>query len=267
MLHRSMFLLATAGAIGFVLAASAQSNRTDERAAAAPADTAKPVTPRKSEKKSVAAAAAPSGPVKSAGPVDWEDVREELDETKASDAAAQRQVRSMELTRPLTDKEKAELREPGLREASMQSMKRVSAKEVAATRVPVLAPAVPELMNTMKVAGRENSFSAFADTPDGDYVEIIGTRMRVVGGTDETMALRKRARAAAMPELAALNAPYEISHHEQGVDLSFSRFNVAYQIAVYCKAPATDEHCVGDDYVVSLADSLAILNPEEGAPQ
>ena len=147
----------------------------------------------------------------------------------------------------------------------MQSMKRVSAKEVAETRVPVLAPAVPELMGAMKVAARENSFTAFADTPHGDYVEIIGTRMRVVGGADETMSMRRRARSAAMPELSALNAPYEISHHEQGVDLSFSRFNVAYQITVYCKDPAKDAHCTGDEYVVSLADSLAILNPKGGA--
>ncbi|MEQ1930320.1 MAG: hypothetical protein ABL957_07265 [Parvularculaceae bacterium] len=264
MLKQAIWAFAGAGALGLVLTAAAQPDNTAAKERAASADDAPVIVPRKSRVPSIAAAAA-SGPVKSAGSVDWDAVKEEVDEAKASDAEFQRQVRAMELTRPLSESEKQKMRPKGLRTAAPQQFKRVTSGEVRETRVPVLVPMLPDMMGAMKVAARENAFSAFGDMPDGDYVEVIGTRMRVVGGTSETMSMRRQARAAAMPELAALSAPYEISHHEQGVDLSFSRFNVAYQISVYCKDPDGDAHCSGDEYVVSLADSLAILNPEEGA--
>lgn len=269
MLGRAIWLLAGAGAFGLFVGATAQTDQkagtTEEKAA--PVDNAPIIYPRRSRVMApAAAAAAPSAPKKSAGDVDWAAVDAEMQRAAAADADYQRQVRTMELTRPLTEGEKEKMRpREGLPPASPRQFKQVSAAEVAGTRVPVLAPMMPELMGAMKIATRENAFTAFADMPDGDYVEIIGTRMRVIGGTEATMAMRKQARAAALPTLRAMNAPYEISHHEQGVDLSFSRFNVAYQVSVYCKDPAGDPHCTGDDFVVSIADSLAILNREAGA--
>jgi hypothetical protein len=232
---------------------------------AAPKEADRIVTPRKSR---VGAAARAAAPQKSDGEPNWEEVNQAISETKARDAEFQRQVRAMELTRQVSPAEQEKLRPKGLRQGSMREFKRMESKEVQETRVPVLAPRHPDLMGTMRIAGRKNAFTAFADLPDGAFVEIIGTRMRVVGGDAESLAMRKAARGDAdMPRLEAMNAPYTISHHEQGVDLSFSRFNVAYQIAVYCAAPDADERCAEDAYVTSLADSLAIMNPEAGAPQ
>lgn len=265
MLDRAIWLLAAAGGLGVLVSATAQTDQKGATEKAAPADDAPVIIPRRSRVKAVEAAAA-SGPVKSAGDVDWQAVEQDIDKAEASEADFERQVRTMELTRPLTEYEKDKMRpREGLRAAAPRQFQQVSAAEVAETRVPVLAPMMPELAGSMRVAARENAFTAFADMGDGDYVEVIGTRMRVVGGTQATMAMRKKARSGDMPELAAMNAPYEISHHEQGVDLSFSRFNVAYQVSVYCKDPANDPHCSGDEFIVQLADSLVILNREEGA--
>jgi hypothetical protein len=273
MIDRAIWLLAGAGALGLFLSATAQTDgQTDGKAAlgavtttAPPVDDAPVIYPRRSRVKS-AAAAAPAAPVKSAGSVDWAEVEGDLVKAEASEAEYQRQVRAMELTRPLTSHEKEKMRpQVGLRAASPREFKQVRATELNETRVPVLVPMLPEMRGTLKVAARENAFTAFGDMADGDYVEIIGTRMRVVGGTSATMAMRKKARAADMPELESMNAPYEISHHEQGVDLSFSRFNVAYQVSVTCEDPAADAHCAGDDFAISIANSLAILNREQGA--
>jgi hypothetical protein len=167
----------------------------------------------------------------------------------------------------LTAEEQEKMRPKGLRAMSAGQYKNVSPTEVRQTRVPVLAPLTADTVGALRVACRKNAFTAFGDLPNGAYFEIIGTRMRVVGGGPETMALRSRAQSGAMPRLAALNAPYEISHHEQGVDLSFSRFNVAYQVSVLCADPESDARCTGDAYVTSLADNLALLNQEEGEGQ
>lgn len=266
---RAIWMLAGAGALGLVVSATAQTDRqaAGSEKAAAPVDDAPIIYPRKSRVKSPAAAAVSAeGPAKSAGEVDWGAVDAEMQKAAEAEADFQRQVRAMELTRQLSTAEKEKMRpRDGLRSASARQFQQVSAAEVAETRVPVLAPMMPELLGAMKVAARENAFTAFADMEDGNYVEVIGTRMRVVGGTEETMAMRKQARVDAMPMLASLSAPYEISHHEQGVDLSFSRFNVAYQVSVYCKDPAADPRCAGDEFVTSVADSLAILNRNTGA--
>lgn len=245
-------------------AAEAQTETTKETAPATQDGSV--VVPRRSKAKAAAAAVRQASP-KSAGAVDWQDVNEEVTKMRASEAQAQREVRAMELTRALTPAEREKMRPRGLRTASAKQFQRMSSQEIGETRVPVLAPVTADTMGSMRVAARENAFTVFGDLPDGAYFEIIGTRMRVVGGTAATMEMRAKSRSAALPRLASLDAPYEISRHEQGVDLSFSRFNVAYQISVLCQDPDGDARCAGDDFVMSLADNLAILNQEEGAGQ
>lgn len=257
-------------ACALAAAAIAQDRTAASGAAAAQADDGVVITPRKSQavedSKARGAKAAPDAPAKVEGEVDWQEVQRALDETQAADARVGREMRALELSRALTAEEREKMRPRGLRAMSAGQYKNVSPTEVRETRVPVLAPMTYETAGPMRVAARRNSFTAFCDLPNGAYMEVIGTRMRVVGGGPATIAMRTKARSAgAMPRLAALNAPYEISHHEQGVDLSFSRFNVAYQISVLCDDPANDVRCTGDDYVKSLADNLMLLNQEEGA--
>jgi hypothetical protein len=268
--------LAGAAAIVTMTIAFAQTSRTQtsapsEQTQADKANETGVITPRRSEvvarrQKAAATAGVSEGeaPPKMEGEIDWGEVRRAVDDMKTQDAVFQRQVRAMELSRALTVQEREKMRPKGLMAVSPRAMKSVSESEVRETRVPVLAPVLAETMGTMKVAGRRNSFTAFGPLEGGAYFEVIGTRMRIVGGTPETMKMRAAARPAAMKRLAALNAPYTISRHEQGVDLSFSRFNVAYQISVLCPDPDADARCASDDFVMSLADNLALLNAEEG---
>lgn len=263
------------GALGVAACAIAAAAVAQDKTVAAAEATASPaadgvvVTPRKSR---IAAAAeglksASAEPDKVEGEVAWKEVREALDEMKSEEARVARETRALELSRPLSAGEREKMRPMGLRAMSAGQYKNVSPTEVRQTRVPVLAPLTADTVGALRVACRKNAFTAFGDLPNGAYFEIIGTRMRVVGGGPETIAMRQQARQGAMPRLAALDAPFEISHHEQGVDLSFSRFNVAYQISVLCENPDGDARCAGDDYVKSLADNLALLNEEEGAGQ
>ena len=145
MLKQAIQVFVGAGALGLVFTAAAQPDKTGAKETAAPVDDAPIIVPRKSRVPSIAAAAA-SGPVKSADPVDWNAVKEEVEEAKPSDAEFQRQVRAMELTRPLSESEKQKMRPKGLRTAAPQQFKRVTSGEVRETRVPVLVPMLPDFM-------------------------------------------------------------------------------------------------------------------------
>jgi hypothetical protein len=169
----------------------------------------------------------------------------------------------MELSRAVPTEERAKLRRSGVRASSPREYKSVAPKEVAEAQVPVLVPQYGEAQGEMKIASRENSYTAFCDLPDGAYFEMIGTRMRVTGGPEAMRAARTAARRSAGRTMESLgSAPFTISRHEQGIELSFSRFNVAYQVAVYCRDPLNDVRCSQDAYIISLAENLAVLNPE-----
>ena len=263
-----------AGGLAAVALAQDKTASAPAEATAAKVDDGVVITPRKSrvlksmkQEPGAKAAAAPAqdeAPPKVEGDADWGDVRKALDEMRDQDARVQRETRALELTRPLSAEEREKMRPMGLRAVSAGQYKTAWSSEVRQTRVPVLAPITAETIGPMKIACRKNSFTAFGELPDGAYFEMIGTRMRVVGGGPRTRAMRARSREGTMPRLAALKAPYEISHHEQGVDLSFSRFNIAYQISVLCDDVVKDKRCAGDEYVTSLADNVALLNQEEG---
>lgn len=199
---------------------------------------------------------------KSAAPIDWQAVRDLIRETRERDQAFQRQAQtSTTAARPPAP------RPDGLRALSPRQLGRVDLREVAQTRVPLLAPVTSETTPTLRVAARENAFTALADLPGGASVEILGTRMRVVGGGADAVKMRQAQRRRFQARLAGLDAPYVISRHEEGVDLSFSKFGAAYLVTIYCPKPDDDERCSKNDYVLSLVQNLSILNESEGDGQ
>ncbi len=253
--------------IGVVTIAAAQTGTDTASEAAKPGAANGPIVPRRSDRaRASAPAARAAAPTEVAGKVDWAAVNAEVADTSEDDAAADRQIRAMELTRTVTPEERAEMQPKGLRSMAPRQWKNVSASEVRQTTVPVLVPTYGEGVSAMRVAARENSYTAFCDLAGGAYVEILGTRMRVVGapGAERSTA---SLRSAATRRTASLDAPYTVSRHEQGVDLSFSKFNVAYQISVFCPDPVNDPRCATEAYAIELAESLALLNQEEGAGQ
>ena len=202
---------------------------------------------------------------KTAGPVDWAAVKVAVDETRERDAAFDRELRAMTLSRVISPEEQQRRRPKGVRAMAPEQTERVSAQEVRRTRLPLLAPVTADTINNLRVTARENAFTAFGDLPNGASFELLGTRMRVVGGTDELMKSRAAQRSSAVSRLDGIDAPFLISRHEEGVDLSFSKFNAAYLLTVYCPDPDADARCADDGYVRSLAENLAIFNEDEGA--
>lgn len=261
------FIYATAACAPFMLgaltiaAAQESSEVTAEPAEEVTAPAERIIVPRRSLRTSLSVLGD-----KSAGAIDWEAVKALIAETRERDAEYQRSIRAMALTRAVTTAERERLRPTGLRPLAPAQLERVSPERVAAARLPVLAPVTAETMGSLRVAANANSFTAFGELPNGATFELIGTRERVTGGGPAVMKARLAERRQMLKTLEAINAPYMISHHEQGVDLSFSKFNVAYQIAVYCE-DTEDSRCVSDDFALSLADNLVILNEEAGGTQ
>lgn len=202
---------------------------------------------------------------KTDGEIDWEALKREMEETQAEDAAVERQVRAMALSRVVTTAERDQMRPRGFRPAPAREMQMDRPERVERARLPVIIPLKEEIVNNARVAVQENTFTVFAELPGGAFFELIGTRLRVVGGTDEVMKSRAAERRREMRRLDSINAPYTLSRHERGVDLSFSKFNVAYQITIECNDPEADERCTKDDYIVSLTDFMGVLNPDGGA--
>jgi len=234
---------------------AAMAQTADE--SAPPAETI--VVPRLSDR-------AGARPEKNSRPIDWEAVRALIQQTRERDADYERSLRAMALTRATTTEERERLRPKGLRSLPPTQLQRVQPDRVAIPRLPVLAPVTTETVGSLRLAARENAFTAFGELPNGATFELIGTRMRVVGGSPEAAKARLAERRRTLKRLEAIDAPFLISHHEEGVDLSFSKFNAAYQITIYCN-DKTDARCAADDYVVSLAESLVILNEDAGGSQ
>lgn len=206
---------------------------------------------------------------KGEGRVDWQAVKALLAKTRDQDAEFDRRLRAMALTRQVTPEERERLRPKGLRALApeqLRQLKRVAPEAVARPRLPILAPVTAETASGLRLAARDMSFTAFGELPNGATFELIGTRSRIIGGPEKAVKARLAARHERLKRLEAIDAPFMISHHEQGVDLSFSKFNAAYQISIYCD-DQKDTRCANDDYALSLAENLVILNEDAGGSQ
>lgn len=206
-----------------------------------------------------------SGPARSAdadkapAPLDWQAVRETLREGRARDDAYNR-----EMQQPGALTRAPRPRPDGLRSMPAGQLRLVDPREVQQTRVPLLAPLTTDTAATLRVIARENAYTATAELPGGALVQLLGTRLRLVGGGENRMRMRQAQRARFQARLDGIDAPYVVSRHEEGIDLSFSKFGAAYLITVNCPDPDEDARCADEGFIRSLAQNLSILNESEG---
>ena len=217
------------------------------------------IVPRRSSRTEPGVATA-----KTDGAANWDELRDDLKEKQAEQEAFDRQMRAMALSRVVTEAERERLRPKGLRAVSATQMQIARPERVASARLPVIVPLRSEIVNNMRAAVQPNAYTIFAELPDGAFFEMMGTRMRVVGGTDAVIKSRLTERRRSVKRLEAIDAPYTISRHEYGVDLSFSKFNIAYLLTVECPEPETDARCADDAYIVSLTQDMGVLNADGG---
>lgn len=150
---------------------------------------------------------------------------------------------------------------PGIRAMAPERLRRTAPAEVERALIPVLIPASAGVRDAIRIYGMENVYTATARIDAEAALSISGTCNRVVGGAPDTVALRKR--LAEQPRrLGGTNAAYFISRNDFGADLSFSKFGCGYVMTVECGDPAADARCAGDDYLISLANSMILANPE-----
>lgn len=251
-------LAATAALSGTALA---QRTTSDAEALQYAQEAPAPITPLMGDKPLAA-------PPKEAAPPNWEEVKAALAEMRKRDAVYERQMRAMELSRDVTAKERDLYRPKGIRAGSARAFPRMEESRLSRTALPVLAPMTEETAARARVFARKDAYAAVGELPGGVVWELLGTRMRVVGGDADTVKMRMAARrSVASATHAALGATYSINRHDDGVDMSFSKFNVAYLLSVSCPDPDADMRCAGDDFILSLADNLVLLNEQPGAAQ
>lgn len=187
----------------------------------------------------------------------WAAVREELTVTAAADQARNQDLAGVRaVTAPRIQTPPA-----GLRALPAVQIERADPEEVARVALPVLIPAHPDIRNNASVYGLANAYMATAAIDANANFSIAGTCNRVVGGDPNVVKFRQ-ALAEKSPRLPGTGAAYQISRNDFGVDLSFSKFGCGYVISIECDDPAADSRCAGDDYVIGLADSLILANPE-----
>ncbi|WP_425410804.1 hypothetical protein [Hyphococcus sp.] len=150
---------------------------------------------------------------------------------------------------------------PGIRAMSANNMRNTDQSEINRARIPVLIPADPSIRDKIKVYGMENVYTATAIIDAQASLSITGTCNRVIGGDPDIVEFRKR--LAEQPRrLSGIGASYHISRNDFGVDLSFSKFGCGYVMTIECNDPSTDSRCASDNYVIGLADSMVLANPE-----
>ena len=247
--------LVAAGAALVIAGAASAQPAPAEAPKAAPSDAERIITPRKSD----AVRARAALPQKQAGAIDWEAVRARVEATRVRDAEHEKRIAAGAPSRT------ANIQRPGGLEridpARLQS-RLVTAARARATAVPLLVPSAPEFVGTLKIFPRPDSYAATARLADGTEIDVLGTRMRVVGGAAENIKLRAATRERQTRRLADLDAPYVVSRHEEGIDLSFSLFNAAYLVTVRCADPEADARCTDEAYVAGLARRMGLLNDE-----
>jgi hypothetical protein len=255
-------LNALAGLLAGALVADArgQTSPAADRSTFVESDATAAIAPLRSDKP-------PGEPTrKVAGQPDWAAAREAVRKMRIRDGEYERRIRAITLSRKVTEEEREAMRPRGIRSATVEEFAQFSAGEIARTRVPMLAPMTPDMKGGARAYAREHAYAVVAHLPGGATIEILGTYLRAVGGGASTVKMRQTSRRAAMRELASIGAPYLVSRHEEGVDLSFTIWNVAYFIGVTCPDPKADPRCAKDDFILSLADNLCLLNEQGDAP-
>jgi hypothetical protein len=112
--------------------------------------------------------------------------------------------------------------------------------------VPALVPDVAELHASATATTGEHWYALSLDG-DQHSVYVSGTRhVTVVEGLE------------LVDEQPDLEDDFRMTRTDGIVSLAVNAFGAAYTIEVECARPGTDERCIEDDYVVSLANALAV---------
>ena len=192
--------------------------------------------------------------------VDWQALRTLIAETRRRDGQRASSTQSTIAARPFR-------RGPGLYDVTPDRLPRLRAPEVSRVRMPVLAPAQDDVLQTVQVFGQDEAYSAIATTNGDVDIRISGARKKLllperIGPRDRLNRLR-----ASKPPLPGIGAGYLISRSEAATDISFSRFGCGYVISVMCDDQQNDPRCAEDDFVKELASSMAVLNLAQGDRQ
>lgn len=123
-------------------------------------------------------------------------------------------------------------------------------EELDKARLPVLLPDDGRMVERMRLFAKENHYVA-AYRDDAHSVQITGTR--IAQGKLEAKRAPERMKAMSDEE------GYVYQRTDYGCELSFTRYNVSYNISVECREPESDERCTGRDYVMQLAESLVYV--------
>lgn len=130
-----------------------------------------------------------------------------------------------------------------------QALSEEAKKVLAAADIPALLPDVDELLER-GVATQGAHWYAFSAADKAHTVFITGNNKEVL-----------------LPELDLLKAQPDIKDDllitrvDGVVELGFNSFGAAYTLEVECAEPDSDPRCVGDDYIVELANELGLANP------
>lgn len=227
------------------------------------------ITPRKSDRRSDVQRRQ-SLVASRQGKVDWEAVEQLVNETRTQDQIRARQafdptqaIRGSEITGTTSPP-------PGLRVLPADSLSKVPSlrqEAIARTQTPILIPVTARSLDATRLYTNTNAYTAIVELGDGARVQFLGTIRQLVPRNSRIIKERAAQRRRVQRRLEGLNANYVVSQHEEGIELSFSKFNVAYMVSVYCDDPARDRRCTNEDFVRSLASNVALLNAEQGGIQ
>lgn len=129
----------------------------------------------------------------------------------------------------------------------------VREKDVTPT-LPVLLPAEPALIRSVRVMIEPNSYSATGDIGRAN-VTIYGTHVFRKRAADDPIA---RAATSAPRETLANGVQVRVSTAEAGINLTFTRWGAAYLISIECTDGDKDVRCSKAGFIKSLAEKMAI---------
>lgn len=134
-------------------------------------------------------------------------------------------------------------------------LERVTAQQLDGAHLPVLLPNTSEMRASGMVFTRPHSYAATLSLP-GATIEVFGSSRAAALAPAMEKDLRSR--------MKLTPAGYLITDSEYGQELSMTRYGAAYSVMITCKNPRTDERCTKPDFLVALADRMAMFG---GTPE
>lgn len=135
------------------------------------------------------------------------------------------------------------------------SLGMIEAADLSKTKVPVLLPDDGRMVERMQLIAKPDFYVAVLKEEEF-VLQITGTR--VDQGKLEASAARARM------ESGRSEKGYTYQRTDYGVELSFVRYNISYNISIECREPDTDSRCADASFATNLADSLVFVGTIPG---